>query len=252
MTHEIPGLRELIHESARKHAEAAVKEVVQPRAWWRDPAGVIAALGVLLVAGFAVFFWLKLGQANHRATTEHTDVARLQTQVRQLGGSPVAGPTGPAGPVGPGPSDTQVQAAVTTYCGTHTCGTPPTATQVADAVRAYCDSNGQCRGTAGKPGATGAAGPGPSVQQIAASVASYCATRNNCTGPAGPVGPQGSPGPAGPTGATGPQGAPGRTPATLTFQVGVIQYRCVRQDGTAANPTYTCAPVAPLPTSSRS
>lgn len=155
---------------------------------------LLAIVGAVAVG--ALLAWLIVFVQGLARDLDTANKARdqLAAQVKQMGGTPVAGPpgsrgepgpagaglTGPQGPAGlPGPSG------------------PP--------------------GPTGSPGVTGKGGtPGASVTGApgtdgAAGVDGAAGT-DGASGPAGPVGPQGpagDPGPAGPQGAAGPQGPAG-------------------------------------------
>lgn len=148
-----------------------------------------------------------------------------RTQLEDLGVEPAVPPPEEIvddveperGPPGPGPSDSQVDAAVSRFCAANGCmgprGPAPTEAQVAVAVADYC-ADGRCTGrpgadgTDGNDGQDGPPGPGPTPEQIAAEVEDYCAARGGCRGPVGPAGDDGEdstvPGPAGPVGPPGP------------------------------------------------
>lgn len=140
-----------------------------------------------VVVGGGAFIWNQLEQTK-------ADNAALASQVRSLGGQPVAegkpgdqGKTGPAGQTGPqGPVGPQGPPGVAGRNGV----TPPCALLL-----------GGCQGAAGKNGTNGQPGPvGP-------------AGADGKEGPPGKDGQPGAdstvPGPTGPTGPTGPAGPTG-------------------------------------------
>lgn len=95
----------------------------------------------------------------------------------------VVGPRGDTGST-LGPTDSQVAAAVATYCANGNCdGKAPTPEQVATAVSDYC-ANNACKGADGKS---------VTPDMVMAAVASYCAN-GACVGPAGATGPTGKDG----------------------------------------------------------
>ena len=192
----------------------------EERRWRRgDFFAVVAA--VVLGAAFA---WIVLsiqGMAQDLHAKD-SDIAALAQQVKGLGGTPVAGPSGspgkagaagtrgPRGPRGsPGPGGTSGKPA-------------PTLTPSPGASGAS--------GAPGKPGADSTV-PGP-------------------TGPPGPsstvAGPSGPPGPAGSDGADGKDGSDGKPPASWTFTYLGVTYTCRPVDGfDPDNPKYDCEPDQP-------
>lgn len=173
-----------------------------PRAEWLGLATAVLALG--LFAGLVVLF---VDQAQ-QLRNEQARGDALAQQVRNLGGTPVAGPTGargepgqtvvgargPSGPAGP----------------TGASGKPGK------------------DGSAGSPGPTGA--PGPSGAPGADSTV---------PGPTGPAGQDGASGAPGKDGSDGKNGAPPSS-WTYTDQDG-NEYRCVPVDNfDPDNPRYQC------------
>lgn len=152
---------------------------------------------------------------------------------------------GPQGPQGPGPSQSQIEQAVASYCALVTCGTGPTAPQVAQAVATYCNSHGQCVGLSGSTGPVGptgstgpvgnpgAAGQNATADQIADAVTTYCGAHNNCAGK------DGSDGPAGASGASGQSGQP---PISWVYTDALgVEHTCNRADPfDPAAPKYVC------------
>jgi len=136
------------------------------------------AAGAVLVLAVLAWVVITIQGMAHDMKAKDADVAALAQQVRDLGGKPVAGPSGSPGKAGatgsPGAKgDTGA-----------TGDTGPTG------------SPGPS-GSPGKNGATGSAGPTGEPGPVGA------------TGPTGPVGPTGATGPQGETGPAGPQGEKG-------------------------------------------
>lgn len=217
---------------------------------WRIAMGVVLTVGLCAVA----FMLVQLGSASsqldnlrQQSDSQNAQIEALagslattEAQLTQHGIAPSAAPPaqviqGAAGPQGPGPSDAQVQTAVSVYLASH----PPTASastvQIEDAVTAYLLLHPP------------AAGPAPTATQISSAVATYMAAN---PAPSGPAGPTGAAGNAGATGATGPQGpqgpvgASGPPPAgwSWTDPTGVT-YNCV-EDNQSPSPHYTCEPAS--------
>ncbi|MFE6645652.1 hypothetical protein ACFVJS_03755 [Nocardioides sp. NPDC057772] len=134
----------------------------------------------------------------------------LAEQVKRLGGKPVVEPGEPAAPIPPlGPTQAQVNTAVSVICAGSRSACRPTDAQVKTTLRAIC---GDCRGEDAKPpkdgedgedatpeqidaavarqidaaiarhcGEDGCRGPGPTDQQIDDRLAAYCGA-GNCRG----------------------------------------------------------------------
>jgi hypothetical protein len=262
MTEPVLPARE--HEQLVEDLKPVVAEAARARPrFWREPWFWCYLAGGLVVA---LLFWTMQAHASQQntdlkaaqgeASSANHAVSALASQVRGLGGTPVATSSavpGKQGERGPGPTDAQIAVAVNDYCALHdNCAGTPSKTQVTAAVHAFC-SAGACRGSSGtpgpegrpgasgssgasgapgQPGASGAAGPGPTDDQIAAAVAAYCTAHGNCTGPAGPTGS------AGPTGPTGPAG---RGVASIDCKgLGLDQLTIHYDDGTTQ--TVPCNP----------
>lgn len=196
--------------------------------------------------------------ASSVAAANNSAAQKLAHQVETLGGTPIVQPsqlptvkgeTGATGPVGPGPSDSQVQAAVTAYCAPRDgCTGSPSSAQVAAAVRAYC-SDGTCTGPAGRNatgaagaagtngqnGAAGAQGPGPSDAQVAAAVDSYCGTHGQCAG---------APGADGTDGQNGTNGKDGRGIAAVDCSALIPTDTFTIHYDDGSTQTVTCTPPA--------
>lgn len=125
---------------------------------------VLALVSVAVAWSLVYAKGIKDGREADRAT-----IAALTAQVRQLGGTPVAGPTGKDGAAGP----------------------------TGAAGRDGRDGKDGKDGQPGKPGPTGDPGP------------SGATGRTGSPGTAGKAGVDGSPGPVGPSGPPGPQGERG-------------------------------------------
>lgn len=149
----------------------------EERRWRRGDVLVVAAA----VAIGATIAWIVLAiqGMNHDLRAKDSDIAALAQQVKGLGATPVAGPSGVRGK----------------------------------------DGAAGARGPKGDTGATGPAGaPGPSgspgkTGKPGSAGATGSPGAVGPTGPAGPAGPQGvpgDPGPAGPQGEQGPAGQDGK------------------------------------------
>jgi hypothetical protein len=207
----------------------------------------------LAVVGIGALGWLYVSQSQHaleqdqliaRLVDTGNDSAKqgqqLASQVRALGATPVVQPAqpAPAGPTivtpmpipGPGPTQAQIDDAVTEYIAAHppAAGKPATPEMVATAVAEYLTAHPPTPGRlptpqeiataatdyltahsaqfTGPAGAAGAAGKDATDAQVAAAVDAYCSAHNKCAGPAGPAGQPGQQGKTGATGATGPAG----------------------------------------------
>jgi hypothetical protein len=203
----------LTHERREEITDETVRRLRRVRRglWWWFRGFCFVLIGALLLIGYL----------QTRADVKDRDgtIRDLQTQVRGLGGTPVAGPSGTpgaqgptgksgaTGATGPGPTDMQVRAAVAAYCSTHSgCTGGATQAQVYTAVKTYCARHA-CRGATGRTGSTGstgktgptgaagapgAAGPGPTPGQISEAVAAYCSDNGQCRGPEGPAGADGT------------------------------------------------------------
>ena len=167
-------------------------------------------------------------KVNGQTARQAKDAAvALGRQVKRLGGTPVVNPnsipgptkvTGPEGPAGPSPTRSQVFAAVSIFCSSGACEHGPSASQVETAVASYCAPRNDCQGAQGgtgapgsngndgapggngNPGVDGQPGQNASDAQVQAAVNTYCDAHNGCQGPTGAAGPQGD---------RGPQGIPG-------------------------------------------
>src|SRR5690606_12800904 len=170
---------------------------------------------------------------------------------------PAPGPEGPRGEPGPGPTEEQIQAAVSAYLTAHPppAGRGPTPAEVAAAVASYLIANPP---EPGRP---------PTAEEIAAAVETYFARNPPPPGPRGADGRDGEPGrpptpaeiraavdqylaehppPAGAAGPPGPAGPPGEPPASFTMTFGDTTQTCTRSGGSDEAPTYTCsAPAGP-------
>lgn len=248
-----------------QHAARAGRD---PR--WRRRVYALAAVFIVSVVLFGVWAFLRIEGLVAAQSQAAVVGEQLASQLRGLGAtpvvsppSPIAGPVGPAGPTGaqgPGPSQQQIDDAVTHYLADHppaagkdataeqvaaavgaylsahppAPGRPPTAEEIAGAVSTYCAGHGGCVGPAGQSA---------SDSQVATAVAAYCGqSPSPCQGPAGPAGPSGADGPSGPPGPTGPSGAPGKPPAgwTYTDRLG-LQHTCTRSNTDDSAPTYNCS-----------
>jgi hypothetical protein len=198
-------------------------------------AGAAVVAGIL---GLAVLWWAQnqeIGQLRADGNTTAVQAQQLADQVRSLGGTPVVepatpGPQGPQGPsgqigaTGPGPTDAQIDAAVTRYLAAHppapgqsatpamvatavaqflaanppAPGRPPTAQEIIAATTTYLAAHtGDFRGPAGAAGSNGQNGQNgkdATDAQVSAAVDAYCTAHNACTGPAGGTGKPGKPG----------------------------------------------------------
>lgn len=257
---------DFFHDDEREQLVSDIKPGVRHALgrdpWWREPWKLFIAAALVLLALAFVGTQVELStkddqiqsERDHNAATSD-DVQALQQQVRGLGGTPVAGPSGAAGASGatgsrgPGPTGAQVAAAVTAYCASHgRCTAPLTPATIRAVVAGYCAS-GRCRGATGRtgssgaigsPGPSGAAGTEPSSSDVAAAVAGYCDTHAGCTGAKGDTGAQGPPGPSGPSGPAGPACTTGFSLATVTPIVGPAYEQC--QQEPTATPTGSSTP----------
>jgi hypothetical protein len=201
--------------SDTRRASKPARQFRLPRA-----EAVIGAVGALILAGVAALAIAFVGISRDLQTSNANRVA-LAEQVRQLGGTPIAGAPGSPGPAGasgpPGASGAPGQPGSTGAAGT--TGKP---------------------GPSGAPGQTGATGsPGP----VGASGAPG---KDGTEGSPGPAGAQGEAGPAGPQGPQGEKGAtgdPGPAPSGWTYTDGQgTTYECTPDaDGSTH---YTCTAVA--------
>lgn len=254
-----------------QHAARAGRDL-----WWRRRVYALIAVLVASVVMFGIWAFVRIEWLTQAQSQAAVVGEQLASQLRALGASPVvsppspiAGPAGPTGPTGaagargetgPGPSQQQIDDAVTHYLTVHppapgkdataeqvaaavgaylsahppAPGRPPTAEEIAGAVSTYCAGHGGCVGPAGQSA---------SDSQVATAVAAYCGQAPSpCQGPAGPSGPAGADGPSGPPGPTGPSGAPGQPPAgwTYTDRLG-LQHTCTRDNTDDSAPTYNCS-----------
>lgn len=163
----------------------------EERRWRRGDVLVVAAA----VAIGATIAWIVLAiqGMNHDLHSKDTDITALAQQVKGLGGTPVAGPSGVPGKNGAagarGPKGDKGDPGPTGPIGpTGPVGSPgPTGSTGKNGAAGAAGANGAdgTNGSNGEPGAAGASGP------------------------PGPEGPQGEPGPAGPQGEKGDKGDPG-------------------------------------------
>jgi len=231
---------------AKAHRELAARTVAERRADQLDAAST--ALPKRTAA---------LLKANHRLLV-HGQKPVAVPNVPSLSDGP-RGPEGQQGQPGPSPTRAQVFAAVSLFCSSGACEHGPSASQVETAVATYCAPRNQCRGgdgTNGAPGSDGTNGtngtngqPGPQGQpgqnatdaQVQAAVNTYCNNHNGCQGPqgaqgdVGPQGPQGDPGTAVP----GTYTCPPDTPFVHGFTVaqdGSVSLDCINVlDGNGPN-----------------
>lgn len=167
-------------------------------------AAVFAALAVWTVA--------EIVSVRHRLTAAQADNRALAQQVRELGGTPRAGPAGQAGSPGPqGPAGSPGSPGQTGRNGQN--GNP--------------GQNGPS-GPTGRPGLAGAPG---------------------AVGQPGAKGDPGATGPQGPRGDTGPAGATGPPPSSWTWTYLGVTYTCT-QTAPAAS-TYNCTPGSTPPSARR-
>lgn len=138
----------------------------------RRRADLWFALGVVIALSVLAWVVITIQGMAHDMKAKDADVAALAQQVRDLGGKPVAGPSGSPGKAGA----TGSPGAKGDTGNTGPAGSP---------------------GPSGSPGKNGATGsPGPTGKP-------------GPVGATGPVGPTGATGPQGATGPTGPQGEKG-------------------------------------------
>jgi hypothetical protein len=162
----------------------------EARRWRRGDALVV--MGAVMLGAVLAWIMLTVSGLTHDLRAETARGDALAQQVRGLGGTPVAGPSGARGE--PGPSVTGPSGAP---------GQPG-----ADGSPGPSGSPGKT-GASGAPGRGGAASadstiPGPSGPPGADSTVPGPI---GPAGPVGPMGPQGEPGEKGATGDRGPSGA---------------------------------------------
>lgn len=191
----------------------------EERRWRRgDFLAVVAA--VALGAAFA-WILLTIQGMNSDMRAKDADIAALARQVKGLGATPVAGPSG-----SPGRNGKSIVGPRGPKGDTGASGAPaPTLTPKPGPSGAS--------GAPGKPGADSTV-PGPSGP----------------SGPPGPsstvAGPSGPPGPAGSDGTNGKDGTNGSPPAGWTFTYLGTTYTCKPVDGfDPDNPQYDCEPDQP-------
>lgn len=228
--------------------------------------GVLVAVTGAGVIALGWGLWSVAGQQSTAAAAAQA----LAAQVRALGATPVvaapapiagpAGAPGAAGPAGPGPTQQQIDYAVTRYFADHPPGDtpaivatqvaayltanppppgrPPTPAEIAAATSDYLSAHAaQFQGVPGPAGQQGNPGQNATDAQVQDAVAAYCSTHNGCAGSPGTNGKDGQP----PVSwvATAPDGS------TET---------CTRSNNfDPANPTYDCTETVPSspPTSSQ-
>lgn len=209
--------------------------------WRRNITGIIAVIvvSVCALAVWGIFQFAKsqqlttqlaqqsqsFSQGMQQLTRQQIQAAvdgqRLAAQLKALGQEPVVTPPTPVTPQpgqpGPGPTQAEIDDAVSRYFVQHPLppgqlppvsevaglvaqyliANPPapgqdaTPQMVSDAVTSYCTGHNGCAGPAGQNGQNA------TDQQVAQEVSAYCATHNDCAG---------TPGVNGKDGATGPQG----------------------------------------------
>jgi len=260
MTSDLPNLPDDLsddryREIARAHAPQAA-EVARERSrpYWRDPARWGRDLAVLGLAAFALLGYFTKQSSQDDKNDLNGQVSALQQQVRDLGATPVAGPSGAHGAQGarglpgPAPTDAQVQADIRAVCGVTPsyCQQPVSLARLRTAVSA-CFAAKQCpapkpgkpgrSGASGASGAAGATGPGPTPQQIADGWASWCSS-HSC------VGPKGDTGERGPKGDQGEQGV--GIAAIDCTGLGIDSLTVHLTDGTTQ--TVPCNAATPTPT----
>lgn len=264
-----PAVRTAVPETARTSRRSALKIAVLATA-----AAVILMLAGGLIAynslkGDLTSTNHRVDRAVSAAADNKSVADKLSRQLQQNGIKPTAtatatptgateGPTGPTGPAGPAPDFQQVVQAVQAYCTLNAgaCSQGPTQVQVQAAVSLYCDSHGKCTGppgvsATGQQGATGASGSAgqngqngenASDAQVAAAVADYCSQPGNCVGQTGASGQPGA------NGSDGASGTPGYPPGAIVVVIpgvlGDATETCTPpagQAGPGAQPTYSCS-----------
>jgi hypothetical protein len=183
------------------------------------------AAGAVVVLAVLAWVVLTIQGMAHDMKAKDADVAALAQQVRDLGGKPVAGPSGSPGKAGAvgsrGPQGPQ--------------GSPGASGKPAPTLTPKPGTSG-ASGAPGKPGADSTV-PGPSGASGAPGADS------TVPGPSGPPGPAGSDGTDGKDGKNGTNGKP---PASWTFTYLGVTYTCRPVDNfDESNPQYDCEPDQP-------
>lgn len=158
-------------------------ELRQEERRWRRGDG-LTIVGAILLGAVLAWILLTVQALTSDMRAKDADIAALAQQVKGLGATPVAGPSGSPGKAGATGSRGQKG---------DTGETGPSGPPGPSGLPGKTGATGSpgpvgASGAAGQPGAVGATGP---------------------AGPAGPAGPQGEAGPAGPQGEKGDQGDPG-------------------------------------------
>ena len=192
----------------------------EERRWRR---GDVLAVTAAIALG-AAFAWILLSiqGMNQDLRAKDASIAALAQQVKGLGATPVAGPSGipgKAGAVG------------------------------ARGPRGFRGSPGPS-GASGKPAPTLTSSPGPSGASGAPGKPGADSTVPGPSGPPGAdstvAGPSGPPGPAGSDGTDGRDGSDGKPPASWTFTYLGTTYTCRPVDNfDESNPQYDCQPDQP-------
>lgn len=201
--------------------------------------GISGFLGVLLLAAVLVLQNSHINDQGAQITTLRADgnvvasqAQQLAQQVRNMGGTPVVEPASPGpqglqgaqGMQGPGPTDEQIDAAVTRILAAHppAPGQNATPAMVATAVAEFLTANppapgraptqqeietaastyiaahaADFQGATGQSGTNGTNGKDATDAQVAAAVGAYCDAHNNCAGATGTTGADGATGPQG-------------------------------------------------------
>jgi hypothetical protein len=192
----------------------------EERRWRRGDLLAIAA-AVALGAAFA-WILLTIQGMNNDLRAKDTDIAALAQQVKGLGGTPVAGPSGSPGKAG--------------TAGARGPRGPRGATGASGKPAPTITPSPGPSGASGAPGKNGADStvPGPSGSPGADSTV---------PGPPGPPGPAGQ---DGSDGVDGKDGSDGKPPASWRFTYFGTTYTCRPVDDfDEQNPQYDCQPDQP-------
>lgn len=158
----------------------------------------------------------------------------LGQQVERLGGKPVVNPSKNPPLVASGPTAAQIDAAVKECFSSGVCVGKATQTQVNAAVVTYCSTRNGCTGRPGadsdEPGPQGETGPAPTAAQIYQATAEWCSVDDRCKGEKGDKGDPGDTGPA------------GRSIESVTCDQGLGTFTFTFSDGTSQ--TVQCTPGA--------
>ena len=194
---------------------SAIRE--EARRWRRGDLFVVIA--AVTLGGVLAWIVLSIQTMAQDGKQKDADIAALSQQVRGLGATPVAGPSGSPGKAG--------------AAGDRGSRGPRGSTGPA--------------GASGKPAPTLTPSPGASGASGAPGKPGADSTVPGPPGPSSTVaGPSGPPGPAGNNGTDGKDGSNGKPPASWTFTYLGVTYTCRPVDNfDPDNPKYDCQPDQP-------